>query len=75
MDVPPLLLRRVVMDNVRITEANLTYVEVVEACGEWFVRVVEQGNETTTSFELETFAMAFADGQRIRLGLERITRI
>jgi hypothetical protein len=63
------------MDNVHGNEAIHPNVEVVEACGEWFVRVVEYGKETITSFELETFAIAFADGQRIRLGLERITRI
>ena len=63
------------MDSVQINGALHPTVEVVEACGEWFVRVVEQGNETTRSFELESFAMAFAEGQRIRLGLEAITRI
>jgi len=46
-------------------------VEIVEACGEWFVRVVLDGTETVVSFELESFARAYADGQRIRLGLER----
>lgn len=46
-------------------------VEIVEACGEWFVRVVLYGAETVVSFELESFARAYADGQRIRLGLAR----
>jgi hypothetical protein len=45
---------------------------VVETCGEWFVRVIEDGGEATTSFELETFAMVYAEGQRLRLGLEKV---
>ena len=40
--------------------ANRNPVEVVEAMGEWFVRVVEDGQELTRSFELESFALAFA---------------
>lgn len=44
-------------------------VEVIEACGEWFVRIALDGAETVVSFELESFARAYADGQRIRLGL------
>jgi hypothetical protein len=50
-------------------------VEVIEACGEWFVRVVEEGHEVTRSFELESFALAFAEGQRLRLHLDRIVRL
>jgi hypothetical protein len=50
-------------------------VEVVEACGEWFVRVVEEGQEITRSFELESFALAFAEGQRMRLGLDKFVRL
>ena len=50
-------------------------IEVVEACGEWFVRIVEDGKEQSRSFELESFAMAFAEGQRIRLGLEKVLRL
>ncbi|WP_027036495.1 hypothetical protein [Mesorhizobium ciceri] len=50
-------------------------IEVVEACGEWFVRMVEEGQEFTRSFELESFALAFAEGQRIRLGLAEFKRL
>lgn len=47
-------------------------VEVIENCGEWFVHVTESGKTAATnSFEIEAFALAFAEGQRIRLGLER----
>jgi hypothetical protein len=50
-------------------------VEIVGAQGEWFVRVTENGDTRTASFELESFATAFAEGQRIRLGLQYIERI
>ena len=50
-------------------------VEVVEACGEWFVRVVDGDEELTRSFELESFALAYAEGQRLRLGLAEFTRL
>jgi hypothetical protein len=44
-----------------------TRVEVFEADGEWFVRVVEDDEERTYSFVLKSFALAFAEGQRIRV--------
>ncbi|MER8753337.1 hypothetical protein NKH57_29655 [Mesorhizobium sp. M1050] len=34
-------------------------IEVIEACGEWFVHVVEEDLELTRSFELEPYALAF----------------
>jgi hypothetical protein len=49
-------------------------VEVVKASDEWLVLVVEDQQELTRSFELESYALAFAEGQRIRLGLDKITR-
>jgi hypothetical protein len=55
--------------------ANPNLVEVVEAVGEWFVRVVENGKEHTSSFELESYALAFAEGQRLRLNLDRFVRL
>ena len=48
---------------------------VVEARGEWLVRVVEEDEELTRSFELESFAIAFAEGQRMRLGLADFKRL
>ncbi|MGX5847090.1 hypothetical protein ACWGTO_08435 [Mesorhizobium sp. PL10] len=63
------------MDNVHSNKVEPSAIEVVEACGEWFVRVVEDGKATTTSFELKAFALTFAEGQRMRLGLEAVTRI
>lgn len=50
-------------------------IEVVEACGEWHVRVVEDDREKTLTFELEAYALAFAEGQRTRLGLADFKRL
>ena len=55
--------------------ANRNLVEVVEAMGEWFVRVVEDGKEQSRSFELESYALSFAEGQRLRLHLDRFVRL
>lgn len=44
-------------------------VHVYENMGEWFVIVARDGRETITSFELESFAKAYAEGQRLGLGL------
>jgi hypothetical protein len=35
----------------------------------------DEDQEITRSFELESFALAFAEGQRIRLGLSHFKRI
>lgn len=50
-------------------------VEVIESFGEWFVRVIENGVEQIASFVIESFAVAYAEGQRLRLGLDRVTRL
>ena len=63
------------MDNVQGNEDNPPKIELVEACGEWFVRVIENGQASTISFEFETFAVTYAEGQRLRLCLDRIDRI
>ena len=63
------------MDNVVPFRKALACVEVVEACGEWRVRVVEEDQEMTRSFDLESFALSFAEGQRIRLHLDKIVRL
>src|SRR6266404_1707654 len=44
-----------------------TRLEVIEADDEWFVHVLEDDEERTYSFALKSFALAFADGQRIRV--------
>jgi hypothetical protein len=51
------------------------FIEVLEVTGEWFVRVVEHSNEIISSFEREALALAYAEGQRIRLGLAEIVRL
>jgi hypothetical protein len=63
------------MDNVIPFRKNHSRVELVEACGEWFVRVVEEDQELTRSFETEAFALSYAEGQRIRLGLNKVARV
>ena len=63
------------MDNVVPFRKALPCIEVVKACGEWFVRVVEEDQELTRSFDLESFALSFAEGQRIRLHLDKIVRL
>jgi hypothetical protein len=63
------------MDDVQMLGKIKPSVEVVEACGEWFVRVVEEDEELTRSFVLESFALAFAEGQRMRLGLDKFMRL
>ena len=63
------------MDNVMLNGKVYPCVEVVEACGEWLVRVVEDDQELTRSFEIESFALAFAEGQRLRLGLADFKRL
>ena len=63
------------MDDVTLNGKVHPCVEVVEACGEWFVRVVEEDQEVTRWFEIESFALVFAEGQRRRLGLDRFARI
>lgn len=67
------------MPNVqRIAESDpllSTRVEVVEACGEWFVHVVENGRDRTRSFDIEAFALNYAEGQCSRLNLKEFLRI
>jgi len=46
-------------------------VEITEDMGEWFVRVVRNGTASISIFELESYARAFAEGQRLGLGLRK----
>lgn len=55
------------------SEIPLDSVEITENLGEWFVRVVRNGNATIKSFEIESYARAFAEGQRIGLGLHKLS--
>lgn len=63
------------MDNAAPFRKAVPCVEVTETCGEWFVRVVEKDQEIARSFNQESFALSFAEGQRIRLWLANVVRL
>jgi hypothetical protein len=44
-------------------------VEMTCVDGEWLVRVVDNGRQSVQRFSVANHARAFADGQKIRLGL------
>ncbi len=44
-------------------------VQLFDENDKWVVLIVEDGEETRHSFDIEQHAHSFADGQRIRLGL------
>ena len=48
-------------------------VTITENMGDWFVRVVQDGKANVTTFEVESFARTFAEGQRLGLKLRKIT--
>jgi hypothetical protein len=50
-------------------------IEIVESFGEWFVRIAEGGGSTVHTFESHSFALAFAEEERARLGVEHIGMI
>jgi hypothetical protein len=75
MDVAIAFRREAAMDDVQMNGKVYPCVEVVEACGEWFVRVVDGDEELTRAFELESFALAYAERQRKRLGLADFDRL
>ena len=62
------------MTNDFIDPHAKTMIEMVDDGQEWIVRIVEDGNETVNAFVLEAYALAFAEGQRMRLGLNGILR-
>ncbi|BAB54872.1 hypothetical protein [Mesorhizobium japonicum] len=74
IDVSPLLSMELAMDSLTPGSKVNPCVEVLEACGEWFVRVVDGDEELTRTFVLESFALAYAEGQRRRLGLADFDR-
>ncbi len=64
------------MDSVQSNEDKSSKIELIEACGEWFVRVSEKdGTSRTRSFEHKDYAVSFAERHRLRLGLDEVTRI
>jgi hypothetical protein len=56
-------------------DGSYTCIELTEAFGEWFVRVVQDGQNFVLSFDLESFAVAYAEGERLRLGLAKFDRV
>lgn len=44
-------------------------VEIACVGDEWLVRIVDNGRQITQRFSVASHARAFADGQKIRLGL------
>ena len=48
---------------------SIKSVHIVAEPSGWCVLLTESGETTRHSFELESFAVSFATGQRIRLGL------
>jgi hypothetical protein len=51
-------------------------VSLAEVCGEWHVLVKEGDNRPIIrTFEVKEYAISFAEGQKARLGLEKVTRI
>ena len=58
------------------TLQSVKSVEVVDGLGEWFVFICEgNGEPIIQSFDFEAYARAYAEGQRIRLGLKRFTTV
>jgi hypothetical protein len=39
------------------------------------VRIVQDGQAKVLSFEMEPFAIAYAEGQRLRMGLKKFDRL
>jgi hypothetical protein len=47
-------------------------VMIEQADDEWVVKVLEDGQLRMETFYLRAFALSFAEGQRIRLGLPKV---
>lgn len=51
-------------------------VELFELGGQWYVRILENSTETQSpGFEREEFAISFAEGQCMRVGVANFVRI
>jgi hypothetical protein len=50
-------------------------IELIDDEGEWFVRVVENGRETVSTFDMESFANVYAEEQRLKLGVKFVRRV
>lgn len=62
--------------NLKTQHDQQDEVQLVEVAGGWIVRVIEHGRAANhKSFERKRVAKAFAETERKRLGIERVTRI
>jgi len=57
------------------TTLSKSTVWIEKAGDEWAVRVAEGARIRVETFVLEAFAISFAEGQRIRLGLQKVERL
>lgn len=67
-------MRRLRQENSLRTGVN--EVQLVDAAGEWFVRVVENGVEAPyRTFDKKRQAVIYAEGERERLGIQKVHRV
>jgi hypothetical protein len=57
--------------HIPIQPPTTTFIKMMEVGGEWYVRVVEDGQETVQIYPRMAPAMVFASRERDRLNLER----
>ncbi len=50
-------------------------VSISETLGQWLVAVREHGLEDVRSFVREDYALSYAEGQKLRLGLAKVDRV
>lgn len=54
-------------------EPNTTCVELSRDGETWTVRIDESGESSSRTFEMQSYAESYAEGQRLRLGLSEYT--
>lgn len=57
------------------TDRKSNGITIEQIDGKWAVQMIEDGEAQQHIFETEEFALNFADGQRLRLGLASIQTI
>lgn len=62
--------------NLNAQHDQLNEVQLIEVTGGWIVRVIENGRAANHSdFDRKRAAKSFAEAERKRLGIEKVTRI
>lgn len=51
-------------------DQNSPIVELFWDGDKWIVRIAESGASSTHTFEMQSYAQSYAEGQRLRLGLD-----